>query len=309
MPQVQKNILLKNHTTFRIGGRAKYFFVAKNKEDLISAVRTAKRLKLPFFILGGGSNLLVSDRGYKGLVIKIQNTKYKIKNTEIMAGAGAILGGLVNATADRGLTGLEWAIGIPGTVGGAVLGNAGAFGRSMKDIVNEVDVLDAKAGKIKIFKNKSCEFSYRDSAFKHKKDLIILSATLQFKKGNKREIKNKINTYLENRGKTQPLSFPSAGSIFKNFTPYRACSGAGSALKAVLKKFNGNDLIPAAYLIEKCGLKGRRIGMVKISEKHANFIVNLGQGKTKDVKKLINLAKRKVKNKFGIVLEEEIRFL
>jgi len=305
LPGVKKNILLKNYTTFLIGGPAKYFFQAKTKRDLILAVKIAKKFRLPFFVLGGGSNLLVSDKGFKGLVIKILNSKFEILNgarrrregggrvsSKIFTEAGTLLGHLVNATTRVGLTGLEWAVGIPGTVGGAVRGNAGAFRKSMKDIIKTVEAFDTKTGKIKILKNKDCKFGYRDSIFKKNKNLIILSAVLQLKKGRhppatrKKKIKNKIKKNLKQRKETQPLNFPSAGSIFQNPPGFSA-----------------------GELIEKCGLKGKRIGNVKIFEKHANFIVNLGGGKGKDVMGLIKIIKNKVKNKFGIVLEEEVQFL
>ncbi len=286
LPDIKKNIFLRNYTTFRIGGPAKYFFVAKTKEDLTKAIQMAKKSNLPFFILGGGSNILVSDKGYNGLVIKIKNQKSKIKNNRILAEAGLALNRLVELSLKNNLTGMEWAVGIPGTIGGAIYGNAGAFKKSMKDLIKEVEVFDTKDEKIKIFKNKDCKFGYRDSIFKKKKNLIILSASLQLKKGKKMKIKEKIKRYLNYRKETQPLNFPSAGSIFKN-----------------PKNFY------AGFLIEKCGLKGKRIGNAKISEKHANFIVNLGNGKAKDVKKLIKLIKKKVKNKFKIELEEEIQYL
>jgi len=288
LPGLKKNVSLKNYTTFKIGGPAKYFFEAKKKEDLIGAVITAKKFKLPFFILGGGSNILVSDEGFKGLVIKCQMSNVKCQNQNsklktIYAESGVRLSNLVQFSLEKSLAGLEWAVGIPGMVGGAILGNAGAFGRSMKDVIQKVEVFDTKTGKVKIFKKKDCQFDYRNSIFKEKKNLIILSATLQLKKGNKKEIQEKMKEYLNYRKETQPLNLPSAGSIFKN-----------------PKGFSAGELI------EGCGLKGKRIGNVKISEKHANFIVNLGGGKAKDVKKLINLAKKKIKEKFGITLEEEI---
>jgi len=286
LPEVQKNILLKNYTTFKIGGSAKYFFAAKTKENLIKAIMVAKKYNLPFFILGGGSNLLVADKGFKGLVIKIRNQKSEIKNNKIFAEAGVLLSQLVNTTLMKKLTGLEWAAGIPGTVGGAIGGNAGAFGKSMEGIVKGVEVFDATTGKTKILKNKDCKFEYRDSVFKRKKNFIIISVILQLKKGNKKEIKNKLAGYLNYRKERQPLNFPSAGSVFKN--P------------------NG---LSAGELIEKCGLKGKKIGNVKISERHANFIINLGRGRAKDVEKLINLVKKTVKSKFKIVLEEEINIL
>ena len=259
LPGVQKNISLKTHTTFKIGGRAKYFFVAKTKKDLIGAIKVAKKLKLPFFVLGGGSNLLISDRGFKGLVIKF----------------GQPLSLYVSK-------GLEWAVGIPGTFQGAVWSNAGAFKKSMKDVVKEVEVFDTKTGKVKIFKNKNCRFSYRNSIFKKEKNLIILSVKIKSKKSNTKKIKK----YLDYRKKTQPLEFPSAGSIFKNPVGFSA-----------------------GELIARVGLKGKKIGQAQISEKHANFIVNLGGATAKDVKKLINLIKKSVKKKFKINLEEEIQFL
>jgi len=268
--------LLKNYTTFQIGGPAKYFYIAENKTELIEATKQAKKLKLPFFVLGGGSNLLISDKGFKGLVIKF----------------GQPLSLYVSK-------GLEWAVGIPGTIQGAVWSNAGAFKKSMKDIVKEVEVFDTKTGKIKIFKNKNCRFSYRNSIFRKEKNLIILSVKIKSKKSNTKKIKR----YLDYRKKTQPLEFPSAGSIFKN--PKNLA--AGELLDEEDK--SSSSAFAAARLIEECGLKGKKIGQAQISEKHGNFIVNLGQAKAKDVVKLIKLAKQKVKNKFGIVLKEEIVIL
>jgi len=181
--------------------------------------------------------------------------------------------------------------------------------------------------KIKNLNNKECQFGYRDSLFKKNPNLIILSAILQLKKGNQKKIRNEIKKNLEQRKETQPLNFPSAGSIFKNQKPSlakvrRSGRRKGSSLRPSkiknqrllkefpeLKEFNKKGMIPAGWLIDKCGLKGKRIGNAKISEKHANFIVNLGEGQAKDVKKLINLVKKRVKNKFGVELEEEIQYL
>ncbi len=302
LPGIQKNILLKNFTTFKIGGKAKYFYVAKTKKDLIFTIKTAKELKLPFFILGGGSNLLISDDGFKGLVIKILFSKFYFLNSKIIAEAGTKLGDLVGASVEKSLTGLEWAAGIPGTIGGAVQGNAGAFGKSMKDIVKKVEVFDVKNKKIEFLKNKNCRFDYKDSIFKKNKNLIILFAALQLKKGNKNKIIEKIKKYLEYKKNTQPLNYPSAGSVFKNPKGF-SVGELGEEDKSSSSSF------AAARMIEECGLKGKKIGNAKISEKHANFIVNLGSARAKDVEKLIKLMKQKVKNKFGVVLKEEIQFL
>lgn len=286
LPEIKKKILLKNYTSFKIGGRAKYFFEAKTKEDIIKSVKAAKKTKLPFFVFGGGSNLLISDTGFKGLIIKILNTKYKIKNTKIYAEAGVPLSLLPGESIKNNLAGLEWAAGIPGTLGGAVFGNAGAFGKSMKDVVEKVEALDVKDLKLKIYDSKKCKFGYRESVFKKKNNLIIVSVVIKLKNGKGPEIKKTTEEHIDYKKKTQPLNYPSVGSVFKNPE----------------KTF-------AAKLIDDCGLRGRKIGMAQISEKHANFIVNLGNAKAKEVEKLIKLAKKEVKNRFNVVLKEEIRYL
>ena len=291
MARFKKNVLLKNYTTFRIGGLAEYFFISNTKEDLIKAIKAAKKLRLPFFILGGGSNVLFSDKGYNGVVIKVKNQELKIKSANckskiIESGAGKLLNEIVSVSSEEGLTGLEWAVGIPGTIGGAVCGNAGAFGKSMADIVEEVEVFDAKEEKIKFFKKKDCRFSYRESIFKKKNNLVILSVKLRFKTGVKKEIKKRMRDYLNFRRKNQPLNFSSAGSVFKNPQGFSA-----------------------GELIEKCGLKGKRKGKAEISKKHANFIVNLGGAKSSDVMELIRIIKQRVKDKFSVILEEEVRIV
>jgi len=290
--ELKRNVFLEKCTTFRIGGLAKYFFIAKTEEDLILAIKLAKKFSLPFFILGGGSNLLIADKGFKGLVIKIQNSKLIVKNEglkiKIFCEAGASLLKLVLKSLQKEVTGLEWAIGIPGTLGGAIYGNAGAFGSCIAEVIKTIRVLEIQNSKFKIknFSKKECKFGYRESIFKKNKNLVILSAILQLKKEKKEKIKKKIKEYLNYRKKTQPLNFPSIGSVFKN--PL---------------SFSAGDLI------ERTGLKGKRIGKIRISEKHANFIVNLGGGKAKEAVRLINLIKRKVKEKFGIALKEEIQYL
>ncbi|MFH1037011.1 MAG: UDP-N-acetylmuramate dehydrogenase [Patescibacteria group bacterium] len=286
LPGVQKNIFLKKYTTFKIGGKTKYFFVAKNLEDIICAISAAEKYKLPIFVLGSGSNLLVSDEGFGGMVIKNENCKLEIANSRIIAEAGTKIYQLVDFALKNNLFGLEWAAGIPGTLGGAICGNAGTFGQSMENIVHSANVLDAKKKGIKIFRNKDCKFGYRESIFKRNNKLIILSAEIQLKKGDKLEIKKEMKEFSDYRKEHQPLNFPSAGSIFKN----------------------GENFF-AGELIEKVGLKGKRLGNAEISKKHANFIVNLGNASANDVKKLIALAKKRVKREFNVVLKEEIVFL
>lgn len=254
LPGIKKNVRLASYTTFKIGGPAQYFFIAKTNDDLIKAIKAAKEENRSYFILGGASNLLVSDEGFKGLVIKAENSSFEIKDNLIKTEAGAKLDDLVKASIKANLTGLEWAVGIPGTIGGAVKVNASAFGHDMKEIVKKIK--------------------------KHQQ--VILSVELVLKKnGNK----NLVKEHLDYRKKNHPQE-PSAGCIFKN-PPGQS----------------------AGQLIDEAGFKGRKIGKAMVSEKHANFIINLGQAKAEHVIILISLIKQKVRNKFGIQLMEEIQYL
>jgi UDP-N-acetylmuramate dehydrogenase len=303
MLKIRENVPLRDYTTFKIGGPARYFFVAKNKEEIKEAILWAKKKKLPFFILGGGSNVLFSDNGFNGLVIKLQNRQYEIRNSKVIAEAGVPLQKLVLESAKKGLSGLENLAGIPGTLGGAIWGNAGAFGREIGNLVEEVKVLDVGSSKLEVkrLKNKDCKFGYRESIFKRKKNLIILEATLKLKKGNKKEIEEKMKEILKLRKEKQPLEFPSAGSVFKNIPIRKIPKKIRERFKEKIK----NGFLSAGALIEAAGLKGYKIGEAKISEKHANFILNVKNAKAKDVVALMNLIKKRVKNKFKITLEEE----
>lgn len=316
IPGIQFNVLLKDYTTFRIGGRTKYFFIARTKGELIEIIKSARKNNLPFFILGGGSKLLISDKDFNGLVIKIQNSEFKIQDSQIFTGAGILTEKLITIALDNNLTGLECLEGIPGTIGGAIRGNAGASGGSITgfigDVIKQVEVFDKNKEKIKVFENKECRFNYRTSVFKENQNLVILSCVLQLKKGNKSEIEKTMNDYLEYRKKNQPLGFASSGSIFKNYVLSK--SEISNFNKKLIKEFPELEsfikegTIPAGYLIDKCNLKGKIIGGAKVSEKHANFIVNFKNAKAKDVKELIYLIKNKVKDKFKIELEEEVQY-
>jgi len=307
LPGIQFNISLKNHTSFRIGGKAKYFFVARTTKQLINAIKIARKHNLSFFILGGGTKLLASDRAFDGLVVKVQNSGFKVDDFKIFAESGLLTTKLTDIALKNSLTGLEWLGGIPGTVGGAIRGNAGAFDGSMKNVISSVKAFDKKKEKLKIFKNKDCKFAYRTSVFKENQDLIILSCEIKLKKGDKVQIENKMKEYLNYRKKTQPLNHLSAGSVFKNFNLNKI---ENKLLKNFpeFKKFRKTKIIPAGFLIEKAGLKGKSVGGAKVSEKHSNFIVNSGNAKAEDIKKLIELIKNKVKDKFKINLKEEIQY-
>jgi len=308
LPELRENVLLKDYTTFKIGGPAKYFFVAREKDDLIRAIETAKKFKLPVFILGGGSNLLISDKGFKGLVIKLQVTGCNTQGDKIFVFAGMSLTGLADFAAQNGFKGFEWSAGIPGTVGGAIFGNAQAFGDKISDLVESVEVLDTKTLKIKKLSKKQCRFSLKNSVFKKNKNLVIISIVFYTQKDDKEKIKEKTKELLNYRKSHHPISFPSAGSTFVN--PEVKIKN-----KKLLEKFpelieaNKIGVIRSGYLIEKVGLKGKKIGGAQISEQHANFIINLGNAKAKDVTALIGLAQKKVKEVFGVSLEEEVQFV
>lgn len=289
-PNIKENVLLNKYTTFRIGGKARYFFEAKNREDLIKAIKLVKQFKLPFFILAGGSNVLFSDKGFKGLVINIKTASFGCKGDKIFTEAGVQLADIVWLSQKESLKGFEWAAGIPGTIGGAVYGNAQAFGSKISDLIEEVEVLDIKALGFKKLSVKQCGFKTKYSIFKKNKNLIVVSLVLKLEKGDIKEIKESIKSNLEYRKEWHPLRFPSAGSVFVN---------------PEIKR----EIMHVGYLIEKCGLKGKKIGNAQISEKHGNFIVNLGGAKSKDVLALIKIMKQKVKNKFGISLKEEIQII
>lgn len=305
--ELQKKVTLAPFSTFKIGGVAEYFVRVKNQNEIIEAINWARKKKLPFFILGNGSNVLFSDKGFNGLIIKLQNNKFKIKNKEIIAQAGCQLQTLVKESIKKNLAGLEWAIGIPGTLGGAIYQNAGAFGREMKDIVKMVKILEIQASKFRIreLKNKDCKFGYRESIFKKRKNWIILEAILNLKKTKKEELKKKIKEFLKIRKERQPLEYPSAGSVFKNI-PLKKIP---KKLKEKFKEKIKNNYLPVGALIESLGLKGKKIGGAKISEKHANFIVNVGKAKAEDVKKLIDLIKKEIKKEFKLEVKEEIELV
>ena len=303
---ILENELLANHCTFRIGGPAKYFFVAKSGEEIKRAVEVAKELDLPFFIFSGGSNILFADQGFNGLVIKIQNANYEIQDTKIITEAGVALGRLVEAVADRGLTGLEWAAGIPGTIGGAVRGNAGAYGHDIGESVETARIMNHELRIMNIGKNE-CKFRYRDSIFKQSKD-IILEVVLILEEGDKEKIKDEMKKILKARNEKLPLDFPSAGSVFKNV---KVTDEILEKLKncEIPSKFIELGKIPVAWLVEQCNLKGKQTGGAKISEKHANFIVNIGKATAKEVAELIELVKAEISQKFGVKLEEEIELV
>lgn len=304
---ILKNIPLFQYTTFKIGGPAKFFVIVKNDEDLFESINWAKQKHVKYFVLGGGSNLLISDHGFNGLVIKIQNTKYQIQNTKITVDAGMLLAQLVAIAIQNNLTGLEWAIGIPGTVGGATRGNAGSFGGDMSRVVECVTVLENNT--IYELSASDMGFRYRHSFFKSPRNKkIILRVTFKLSKGNAQKGKELIRQYIETKKNTQALEYPSAGCVFKNYQ-FKKKDKILLQEYPELRNITKNNIIPAGWLIEQCGLKGKKVGGAMVSPRHANFIVNVNAAKSRDVIQLIRIIKEEVKKKFRIKLEEEITIL
>ena len=280
--RVALNEPMAKHTTFKIGGPADLFYSARTQEELIKAVKLARENNFPYFILGNGSNLLVKDKGYRGLVIKYQAAKVFKEKEKIIVEAGMLLSQLIKESVKNGWGGLEFLAGIPGSLGGAIRGNAGAWQKSIGDLVSRVKVLD-KNGKTLWLNKNDCRFSYRQSRFKISGE-IILAAEFCLPKKEKKEILKLIEEYTLKRS-NQPKE-PSAGCVFINPKPFSA-----------------------GEMIEDCGLKGKKSRQAQIAESHANFIINLNQAKAKDVLTLMDQIKEKVKTKFGIDLKEEIVIL
>ncbi len=284
--KLKRNEVLADYTYFKIGGPAEFFFEAKKIEDLISAVLLAQKLKIDYFILGGGSNLLVSDKGFRGLVIKNSCKRIQANKEKIMAQSGTKLKDLVNMATANSLSGIEFCAGIPGSVGGAVYGNAGAFGHSIGQVLCEA-VLLKKDGQIEIVDKDFFLFGYRESKLKKSGD-ILLSAAIQLRKGRKERIKLKLEKNLAERKKRTPSKRNSAGCFFKNIVTREG------------------HKISAGFLLDQVGAKELEIGGAAVFEKHANVFINKGDAKAKEVKKLARILKDRVKKRFGVKLEQEV---
>ena len=315
----ETNVKLSQFSNYRIGGLARYFFIAHGLEDIYKSIALAQIYKWPIFILGGGTNLLISDNGFNGLILKpalnfINLSKSDFDNWIVTVGAGVSVSDLLNFCIERGLSGLEWAGGLPGTVGGAVRGNAGAFKGEIKDSVTEVASLKITEVKLPyIIKRgrEECDFSYRTSVFKKNSGQeLILTVAFELKSGNPKAIRQSAEEKIKWRQSRQPLDYPNIGSIFKNVNWQSIPKSLQDSEE--FKKHLKSDpfpVLPTATLIDKAGLKGVSFGGAMISPKHPNFIVNLGMASAADVKNLINLVKLEVGNKFGVDLEEEIIYV
>lgn len=275
------------HTSFKIGGPADVFVIPETEEAILKLLFCAKKENLPLTVIGSGSNLLVSDEGIRGITLKISSSfsDVCVHGEKIVAKSGASLAKIASAAQNHSLSGFEFASGIPGSLGGAIYMNAGAYGGEMADVIKSVTYVKT-GGEIVIAKNEDLSFSYRHSAFCDHQDFVILSAEIELKKGSKDEIKEKMHELNQKRKEKQPLNFPSAGSAFKRPEGYFA-----------------------AKLIEDAGLKGFSVGGAEVSEKHSGFIINKGGATASDVISLVCHIKKTVKEKFGVELYPEIKFV
>ncbi|MCL4405010.1 UDP-N-acetylmuramate dehydrogenase [Patescibacteria group bacterium] len=301
----RSDVELKDVTNYKIGGRILYFCEVDKVEDIVEALNLAETEHLPFFILGAGTNLLASDAGFPGVVIKPVLRSIELEGSKLKVGSGLLVDELLNFTIEHALSGLEWAGGLPGTVGGAVRGNAGAFNGETKDFITEVISFDTKTGQLVKRDNTACMFSYRNSIFKAKGDEVILFVEFNLAKGDRGAIAESVQEKIDFRKIRHPLEFPSAGSVFKN-VDVRSAPPELLAIPGLLIKNDPFPVIPAAHLIGRAGLKGLREGGAMISEKHANFIVNFNNATSSDVRKLIEKVKTEIMSRFGVRLEEEI---
>ena len=298
---------LSKHTYFKLGGPADLLYEAKTVEELATTVQSAILYKIPYMVIGGGSNIIVTDAGYRGLVIKnktsqiqikgfaggVEKGKLDLKEAIVQADSGVPANLLIRYTLDQGLAGLEDMLGLPGSVGGAVYNNSHHLGKLFGDHIIEVQLLDLE-GKIKKYTQKELKFDYDYSIF-HKTKETILSATFQLKRGNKDKLWEIANAAVKRRATTQPLGAPSSGCIFKNIP-----------LADAMRIGTPDTIQSVGYLLDKAGLKGLRVGGAYVSDIHANFIVNDGTATTQDVLDLIKEIKVKIKAKFGVDLTEEV---
>lgn len=284
--QIKPEEPMKNHVTFRVGGPADFFVTPKNYEELSWILKCCAKYEMPCYIMGNGSNLLVSDQGYRGVVIQLfrQLNDIQCEGNVIRAQAGALLSAVANRALEEKLTGFEFAAGIPGTLGGACVMNAGAYGGEMKDVLKSVAVLTREGERITLQKNE-LELGYRTSIIA-KKNYIVLEAEIELEVGDAEEIKAVMDDLKERRTTKQPLEYPSAGSTFKRPEGYFA-----------------------GKLIQESGLQGFQVGGAQVSEKHCGFVINKDQATAADIAELIRQVQDRVEEKFGVRLETEVKRL
>ncbi|TSD04620.1 MAG: UDP-N-acetylmuramate dehydrogenase [Parcubacteria group bacterium Greene0714_36] len=311
MIAIKEDVILAPYTIYKIGGAARYFVEVKNAEELREALAYAVEKSVLFFILGAGSNVLVSDKGFDGMVIHITGGSVLVEGERLVVDAGVMMARAAGEAVRAGLTGFEWGIGVPGTIGGSVRGNAGCFGGEMKDVVESVEVFNALSLKPFTLNPSQCGFAYRHSVFKLHPEWIVLAATLQLQNGDPAVVQERIRKITKERLEKQAIGTKSCGCIFKNIS----WEDAGVEREDLVARFpeltpfRDRPNIPASFLIDTAGMKGARAGDAVISLKHANFFLNEGNATAGDVIRLVADAKDAVMKKYGLALKEEIQYI
>lgn len=307
MLEIKDNVILAPFTTFHIGGPAKKFAAVMTPEELVEALRYSKENGLPVFFLGGGSNLLISDQGFNGLVVRTENTTIRCEGLNLIAGAGSRLLDAVNISAKQGLGGLELLAGIPGLVGGAVRGNAGAFGADIGARVSRVTAVNRQTLEMRDFSRDECEFGYRDSFFKRHSEWIIFVVTLVLEQGDRDLLERTIHETIAKREAKHSQGAWCAGSFFMN--PVVTDEKLRHEFETETGVIPKDDKLPAGWLIGHVGLRGKQVGGALVSDQHPNYIVNTGDATAEDVIILASLIKQKVRTDLGIRLQEEIQMV
>ena len=312
MIPVQTNICLADRMPYRIGGPARYFLLPRDPSEIEAAVRWAFSRDVPFLFLGAGTNMLFSEEGYDGLVMQYAATGIREEPEGIRLAAGTSMAEAVDFFTSRGLRDLAWAGGLPGTAGGAVFGNAGCFGGEMKDSILEVASIafDRASGTVerRVRSAADCRFAYRDSVFKSLGCEIVISVLVRATPGDPAAIRDQVKDHREYRRRFHPLDYPSAGSTFKNIPLASVPEEVGCDFAEVVR-IDPFPVIPVAAILDRLALKGTRLGGAEISAKHPNFFINRDRASFADINGLISLAKMRAWQRYGIVLEEEIRII
>jgi UDP-N-acetylmuramate dehydrogenase len=295
---------LSRYTRFGIGGPADLFAETRDEQAFIAALAAARESGVPVCVTGGGTNLIVSDQGFRGLVLRYCESALCADGRRIMAGAGAVLQDLVDFANQHGLKGLEALAGIPGWVGAAVYGNAGAYGHSISECVDAVRFFDGVA--VRVFDNRQCEFRYRESIFKRRKEWIIFQVELTLDPAETAGLQEISAGILKVRNEKFPPTMKCAGSIFKNFLLRELPPAVAAAVPAAVVR---EGKIPAAWFLEQVGAKGMQLGGIQVAAYHANLIYNAGQGTARELCELIAELKRRVRERFGIEVEEEVQYV
>ena len=302
----EQNVSLAQFTSFKVGGPAQYFYRAKTADDAIDAIVIARSQRIAYIVISGGSNIVVNNKGFDGLIVKMENATCEIAGAQVTAGAGLSMAVMAQKTVEAGLSGVEWAIGVPGKIGGSVYGNAGCFGRDMSMNLNQVRVIYEQDEAVWM-DAKQCQFGYRDSLFKKHPEWIILEAEFEFEQGNPEQGRKKLLEYSAYRKEKQPQGVQTAGSFFKN--PDISEISAEVLQDAQDAGVIRNNKIPAGWLIDRAGCLGKRIGNVGVSDKHGNFFVNHGAGTAEEIIMLASFVTQHVRDQFGVQLREEVHYI